>query len=180
MKLRRYANLLAQQYFIGAWKILQGSLQRGFATLLRPFSSLLFGMLPKQEASMGQQVKRRRQRQRTMLHWAQRGICAGCGGAIKATGKDRRAPDYPTFDHVDPRRLGGPRSIKNGLLKHRRCNELREGRLPSGCDLIWHWSVLEKLQSDAAIARWGEALAPVFYPGWRPPVEHGPTFGGQA
>ena len=128
---------------------------------------------------MGQQMKRRRQRQRRMLHWAQQGICAGCGGPIKATGKVKWAPDYPTFDHVDPRRLGGPRSIKNGLLKHRVCNELRKGDLPSGCDLVWHWSVLAKLRSEGAVAMWGEALAPVFHPGWQPPPADSVNLSGQ-
>jgi 5-methylcytosine-specific restriction endonuclease McrA len=110
----------------------------------------------------------RRQRQRDMLHWAQGGICAGCGKPMASKGQAKREPSYPTFDHVDPRELGGLRSVANGLLKHRRCNDLRNNRLPSGCDLIWHWSVLDRLRSNVAIERWGEALSPVFYPGWRP------------
>lgn len=104
-----------------------------------------------------------------MLHWAQGGVCAGCGKSIGLKGKAKRSPNYPTFDHVDPRHLGGLRSVANGLLKHQRCNGFRDNRLPTGCDLVWHWGVLARLQSDVAVERWGETLSPVFYPGWRPP-----------
>lgn len=102
-----------------------------------------------------------------ILQWAQRGICAGCGWPI-GTGKSlaRRSPRYPTFDHVDPKALGGARTVANGLLKHRRCNEARGGAPPTGCDLIWHWSVLQRLRAPEALAIWGEALASVYPEGW--------------
>lgn len=55
------------------------------------------------------------------------------------------SPLQPSFDHYDPAFLGGQRTVRNGLLKHRRCNELRGADLPNGCDMIWHWLVLAKL-----------------------------------
>jgi 5-methylcytosine-specific restriction endonuclease McrA len=46
-------------------------------------------------------------------------------------------PDYPTFDHVVTRSVGGQRVLHNGVLKHLRCNQQRANRAPTGCDLLW-------------------------------------------
>lgn len=54
-------------------------------------------------------------------------------------------PLQPTFDHYDPACFGGARSVRNGLLKHRCCNERRGAQLPNGCDMVWFWSVQAKL-----------------------------------
>ncbi len=51
----------------------------------------------------------------------------------------------PTLDHYDPAYLGGDRTVRNSLLKHRDCNERRGAQLPNGCDMIWFWSVRAKL-----------------------------------
>ncbi|RAK65643.1 hypothetical protein [Phenylobacterium kunshanense] len=55
------------------------------------------------------------------------------------------SPLRPSFDHYDPAHLGGRRTVRNGLLKHQQCNERRGSHLPTGCDMIWHWLVLAKL-----------------------------------
>ncbi len=97
---------------------------------------------------MSEKEKIHRRNQLKTLHRAQNGICAGCGQEI---GLERdmstNAPAYPTFDHVHPRRLGGPRSVSNGLLKHHGCNQRRGGRPPNGCDMIWHMGVQARLQA---------------------------------
>ncbi len=104
--------------------------------------------------------KRSRQKQREILHWAQGGLCAGCGRPVSRLGrKPRHGPNYPTFDHFDPKRLGGYRTLENGLLKHRKCNAARGGCLPTGCDLVWHWVVVDRLRSARAAEVWGEILS---------------------
>ena len=126
---------------------------------------------PANEAK-GMGESRRRRKQREILHWAQAGRCSGCGSPISTSGRRKaRGPEYPTFDHVDPRRLSGPSTIGNGLLKHRRCNAARGGRLPTGCDLIWHWSVLDRMRSAEAVERWGDAVASAWPGGVIPPPE---------
>lgn len=81
--------------------------------------------------------------QRMILHWAQNGLCAGCGRPVglSSRGPKSRAT-YPTFDHFVPKSRGGGRVLINGLLKHRRCNEGRGDRPPSGCDRVWQALVL--------------------------------------
>ena len=103
--------------------------------------------------------KRQRLRQRRILHWAQRGRCAGCGGSIGEGAKGPRlGPKFPTFDHLVLRSCGGMRTVANGLLKHRMCNEQRGTRPPSGCDLVWHIGVMARLRTDEAVNAWGECL----------------------
>ena len=41
----------------------------------------------------------------------------------------------PTFDHVWPRGLGGPRTLKNGLAACRMCNLRKSGRQPTRQEL---------------------------------------------
>jgi 5-methylcytosine-specific restriction endonuclease McrA len=64
---------------------------------------------------------------RDRLHQAQRGRCAWCGGTFQG--------DKPTFDHVIPRAKGGAHR-DNVVLAHFRCNQERDDRLPTGCELI--------------------------------------------
>jgi 5-methylcytosine-specific restriction endonuclease McrA len=111
-----------------------------------------------------------RARQREILRWAQLGRCAGCGQPI-SLGRSlaRSNPRYPTFDHFDPIALGGARTVANGLLKHRQCNESRGGALPTGCDLIWHWAVLDRLRAPEAFKLWGEGVASAYPAGWFEP-----------
>ncbi len=90
--------------------------------------------------------RRRHAKQLRVLHRAQGGLCAGCGLPVSIEGDvPANSPLQPTFDHYDPAYLGGPRTVGNGLLKHRHCNERRGAQLPNGCDMIWHWSVLARL-----------------------------------
>lgn len=104
--------------------------------------------------------KRQRERQREILHWAQSGLCAGCARPIGLGRKGPRlGPTYPTFDHYDPKHLDGRRTVWNGLLKHRRCNEARGGRMPTGCDTIWHWNLIDRLRTPQAIGHWPDQLA---------------------
>jgi hypothetical protein len=51
----------------------------------------------------------------------------------------------PTFDHIIPVNRGGRKDVRNGLMKHQRCNEKREDALPTGCDLVWQLLVAAKL-----------------------------------
>ena len=86
--------------------------------------------------------------QRRKLRFAQQSICAGCGQHLPSVRRVKKHhPDYPTFDHVVPKSLGGRRVLTNGLLKHRRCNGLKANRCPSGCDLIWLAAVQFRLEA---------------------------------
>ena len=83
-----------------------------------------------------------------LLRWAQSSKCAGCGGHVPSASKlKRHDPDYPTFDHVIPRRYGGGRTIGNGLLKHQRCNQARGDAPPSKADLEAWKRVTERLKA---------------------------------
>jgi 5-methylcytosine-specific restriction endonuclease McrA len=64
------------------------------------------------------------------LTWrrAQRGLCYLCGEPLDGPG---------TWDHVTPRRLGGPDHPVNVLLAHRRCNEAKAHRAPYPCELLY-------------------------------------------
>jgi hypothetical protein len=89
---------------------------------------------------------RQRKAQRQALRWAQRSICAACCAHLPSVRRlTRHHPDYPTFDHVVPRSKGGGCTLDNGLLKHRRCNQAKGDRPPSGCDLIWLAAVAAQL-----------------------------------
>lgn len=102
-----------------------------------------------------------RLRQRTVLHWAQNGLCAGCGRPVGLSGRGPKSRGtYPTFDHVILRSRGGGRALINGLLKHRVCNELRDNNPPTGCDRVWQAFVRERLESQEAIDRWRLILRP--------------------
>lgn len=106
---------------------------------------------------IGRSERRRHRKQLRALHSAQGGFCAGCGRPVSLQeDAPANSPLQPTFDHYDPACLGGPRNVRNGLLKHRRCNERRGAQLPNGCDMIWFWSVQAKL---GGIHGWAKADA---------------------
>lgn len=89
-------------------------------------------------------------RHRLAILWlAQDGICAGCGRPVRkrsaTPGQHSDAPDDPTFDHVATAISGGSNGLRNGILKHRACNEARGSRPPTGCDHLWHEVVRVKL-----------------------------------
>jgi hypothetical protein len=94
----------------------------------------------------GRGERRRHRKQLGILHRAQGGLCAGCGETASLDDEvPANSPLQPTFDHYDPACFGGARTVRNGLLKHRHCNERRGAQLPNGCDMIWFWSVQAKL-----------------------------------
>jgi hypothetical protein len=63
------------------------------------------------------------------------------------------SPLQPTFDHYDPAYLGGQRTVRNGLLKHRDCNERRGAQLPTGCDITsWEYAELRDATRGARCA----------------------------
>lgn len=91
---------------------------------------------------------------RHLLYMAQDGRCAGCGLHLWPSDQlSSESPHYPTYDHFHPRHLGGRRNLRNGLLKHRECNERRGASMPTGCDAIWHQSVQVRL---GAMLGWGQ------------------------
>jgi 5-methylcytosine-specific restriction endonuclease McrA len=59
---------------------------------------------------------------RTKLAEAQNWRCAYCGGRMD--GK-KNEPDAPTFEHLVPTSQGGPDTISNVVITHRRCNVAR-------------------------------------------------------
>jgi hypothetical protein len=60
--------------------------------------------------------------------------CAYCGKAFLLNGY-RFSPRTPTVEHVWPRRDGHSR-VGNTVAVHRRCNQAKAGRMPTGCELI--------------------------------------------
>lgn len=92
--------------------------------------------------------KTQARKQLRLLREAQHSLCAGCGTHVPSWRRTRQFhPDYPTFDHIITRALGGGRTLDNGLLKHRRGNEARGNSPPTGCDRIWHHIVLGFLET---------------------------------
>ena len=67
-----------------------------------------------------------------VLHRAQGGFCAICGGKIN------RMHDMVNFDHVWPvaRTRGVPRTKGNILLAHKQCNSRKGHQRPTGCEII--------------------------------------------
>lgn len=65
---------------------------------------------------------------RRKLFKKQRGLCHWCGTEMSmekvASGK-RQRPDYATFEHVQPKSLGGSDSRSNIVLAHAKCNHAR-------------------------------------------------------
>lgn len=57
----------------------------------------------------------------------QRNRCAICGRSFGSI--------MPTFEHVQPRSLGG-KSARNLVLTHKKCNQLRGGDMPTGCLIL--------------------------------------------
>lgn len=83
---------------------------------------------------------------RLVILWkAQNGICAGCGREVRKRISPNPCPDDPSFDHVASRASGGSNGLRNGILKHRRCNAERADKPANGCDLIWFEAVRVRL-----------------------------------
>lgn len=65
---------------------------------------------------------------------AQGSCCYLCGRKM-VLGKQPTSALAVTLDHVTPRALGG-KSSGNLLLSHRRCNQAKGHRRPTGCELV--------------------------------------------
>lgn len=59
-----------------------------------------------------------------------RGKCQLCGGLTSS--HDETGPNAPTLDHIIPKARGGVDALWNLQLAHRRCNESKGDRMPSG------------------------------------------------
>ena len=71
--------------------------------------------------------------------WRHQGrICPACCEPIRQEyRRSGNSGDAPTTDHVIPRSAGGSYWQGNVLCYHRRCNEAKADRMPTGCELIW-------------------------------------------
>jgi len=81
-----------------------------------------------------------------ILFEAQNGICPACGMPLVPLQDLCLDQDRLSVDHVHPRSAGGADHLGNMLAMHRRCNSAKGNRAPTGCELIWHALVLEKLE----------------------------------
>lgn len=80
---------------------------------------------------------------------AQDNLCACCGTLMDRESEDDG--DWPSTDHVVPRKAGGGDHDLNKVAMHRRCNSGKNHRLPTGCELIFHHIVLAKLEVEKEI-----------------------------
>jgi 5-methylcytosine-specific restriction endonuclease McrA len=86
-----------------------------------------------------------RQALRRAIVAAQEGICAGCCEPVSAE-TPLNKPLSASLDHVIPRRHGGHNLVGNLIVMHERCNsEVKGGRMPTGCELIWLLAVNARL-----------------------------------
>lgn len=81
----------------------------------------------------------RNNRLRACLYRAQGGHCAICGRKLKSL-------LHVTVEHVVPRARGGANE-GNRVASHRRCNEAKGDRLPSGCERLWLIATNAKISS---------------------------------
>lgn len=65
---------------------------------------------------------------------AQDMLCAGCCEPLDLDTDDQEG--RASLDHVVPRSRGGGNE-RNLVAMHRRCNGLKDNRMPTGCELIW-------------------------------------------
>lgn len=86
----------------------------------------------------------------TIIHY-QHGKCLLCGTPLNMINPHNDMPYWayhthrPTFEHVVPKAKGG-KNIGNRLVAHRLCNQQKDDRMPTGCELIWLAMVNAKLQ----------------------------------
>jgi 5-methylcytosine-specific restriction endonuclease McrA len=59
---------------------------------------------------------------RSRLSEAQNWRCAYCGHRMDG---EKNEADAPSFEHLLPRSRGGPDTISNVVIVHRRCNQIR-------------------------------------------------------
>ncbi|MFL5900900.1 MAG: HNH endonuclease [Solirubrobacterales bacterium] len=78
---------------------------------------------------------------------AQNGFCAACGEEMFLP---KRHPHhnyllYASRDHLVPRKRNGTNCPRNAVAMHVGCNSRKGDRAPTGCELIFHALVLERL-----------------------------------
>ncbi len=78
------------------------------------------------------------------LHEAQGGICPGCGQPIYMDVYKNR-PFGCTIDHCIPLSRNGADLVGNLLAMHKRCNEHKGNRMPTGCEIIFLIAVNSRL-----------------------------------
>lgn len=74
-------------------------------------------------------VTNNRGQARLHLFRKQKGRCWLCGGRMRLRCVPTH-PEFGTFDHVIPRKVGGPNALWNLALAHRSCNTAREHLYP--------------------------------------------------
>jgi hypothetical protein len=80
---------------------------------------------------------------------AQNGLCANCAQPLNLSKKTKAThADAPTMDHVKCRSNGGSPHLGNILVMHRKCNNRKGDREPTGCELVWLGMVNAKLRSE--------------------------------
>jgi hypothetical protein len=78
---------------------------------------------------------------------AQGGLCAACGEQMFLP-KVHQIANYLLYasrDHLVPRKRGGGDDPRNAVAMHVGCNSRKGDRPPTGCELIFHTLVLERL-----------------------------------
>lgn len=90
---------------------------------------------------------------RGLLAQSQNNLCAGCGMPLNVSRKTKPThADYPTLDHVTPRSTGGSRHLGNVIVMHRKCNNRKADRPPTGCERLWLDLVNTKLRERVPLA----------------------------
>lgn len=79
-----------------------------------------------------------------VLVYSQERVCPLCGKRFSPNLHETEEHWRPTVDHVLPKSRGGYRGRGNCLAAHKRCNEKKGDRLPTGCEVIWLIAVCER------------------------------------
>lgn len=94
--------------------------------------------------------QRRRNREHLeLLYLAQNKLCASCGRPMYLPWLHPIIENdqyYASIDHLYARHIGGADDLRNRVAMHRRCNSGKNHRPPTGCELIFHALVLERLE----------------------------------
>lgn len=97
--------------------------------------------------------KYRKPKKLQRLITAQEGRCITCFRGIslldsKGRVRHMNSPARPSFDHVHCHARGGRRA-GNLLVAHKKCNQKKSDRPPTGCELVWLEVVNARLQMVA-------------------------------
>lgn len=80
---------------------------------------------------------------------AQGGLCAGCAQPLNLAKKTKPShADAPTIDHVAAKSGGGSPHLGNVIVMHRKCNNRKADRAPTGCERLWLETVNAKLSDE--------------------------------